>query len=142
MRLFAAPEFPLLPTPLALQLLLVFFSSVTCDLQPNHNGLNLRCGDAPAVIFKPLYGGYVARPTALIVLSLLYAATGRNDGTANIAVVCHDAVCGGGVPPVAADAGAAAAVVVLLEAGLQLRHLGHGVRAAGPRNALRGKLQR
>ena len=113
--------------------------SVTNDLQTNHIGLNLRGSCAPADILEPLYGGYVARPAAVVVLRILHAFTGRSDGTANIAIVGQEAV--GGAASVAA-AGAAGAVVVLLEAGLQLRHLGHGVRAAGRRNALRGKLQR
>ena len=89
------------------------------------------------VVLELLDGRHVARPAAA-TLDVLGGAAGRHAAAAADAAVVggEEAARGGGVEA-AADADADAAVVVLLEAGLQLGHLGHRGRRAGGRNTLK-----
>ena len=64
---------------------------------------------------------------------------GRNSASGGAAVVGEE-VCGGGDLDVGSVADAP--VIVLLEAGLQHRHLGHGGIDAGARNALQKRRKR
>ena len=89
------------------------------------------------VVLELLDGRHVARPAAA-TLDVLGGAAGRHAAAAADAAVVggEEAARGGGVEAAAA-ADADAAVVVLLEAGLQLGHLGHRGRRAGGRNTLK-----
>ena len=124
----------------------------THELLGSRNPFFVHCLDArhgggegglfAVVVLQPLDGGDVTRPAPP---ALLRVAVGGGAAGRHAAAAADAAIVGGGQEIVARDDGgggrgladADAAVVVLLEAGLQLRHLGHRRINAGAGNALR-----